>query len=256
MTDEGKSDLIDRIGDMLPKEVQAAYYREVNHCRSLPENDEMLRILRVMQFLTLLMEQVPERVVTEREKLDKLFSDKIARLEKSFQNSKASLDQLDQRLQRLPGFIAAGISPEKVVAEINKKLQEAFYQSTIPDTAFKLGKVADRIKEAGGQFAAAADDLDSSYRGAVKKAGEAIKNMDQAIAGAADSAGRAIKQLLTGFHAQYWWSVFVLTTVALVLGIFAGALFMHQLDQPVQKEERIYAPLIEPAPQIKSKTKK
>ena len=42
-------------------DVRAAYYRELNHCRSLPENDEMLRILRAMQFLTLLMRQVPER---------------------------------------------------------------------------------------------------------------------------------------------------------------------------------------------------
>jgi len=33
---------------------RADYYRELTHCRSLPENDEMLRILRAMQFLALL----------------------------------------------------------------------------------------------------------------------------------------------------------------------------------------------------------
>ncbi len=256
MTDEGKPDLIDRIGDMLPKEVQAAYHREMNHCRSLPENDEMLRILRVMQFLTLLMEQVPERIVTEREQFDKLFSGKIERLEKSFQNNKASLDQLDQRLLQLPGFIAAGISPEKVVAEINKKLEEAFIKSTIPDTAARLGAIANQIREVTGQFAAAADDLDSSYRGAVKKAGHAITNMDHSIASAANVASRAAKQLSTGFHAQYWWSVFVLTVTALVLGLFAGALFMRQLDQSVQKVERINTPIILPVPPVKSKSKK
>ena len=52
-------DLIDRIADALPENVRSDYYREMRHCRALPENDEMLRILRVMQFLTLLMEQVP-----------------------------------------------------------------------------------------------------------------------------------------------------------------------------------------------------
>jgi hypothetical protein len=46
-------DLIDRVADSLPVEVRADYYREMRHCRSLPENDEMLRILRAMQFLTL-----------------------------------------------------------------------------------------------------------------------------------------------------------------------------------------------------------
>jgi hypothetical protein len=256
MTDKAEPDLIDRIGAMLPKEVQAAYYREVNHCRSLPENDEMLRILRVMQFLTLLMEQVPERVVKEREQLDRLFSGKIARLEKSFQNNEWRLAKLDERLLQLPGFIAAGLSPETIVAEIDQKLQEAFTKSTIPDTAARLGATANQIKEATQQFDAAADDLGSSYRGAAKKAGEAITNIDRAIAKAADSASRAAKQLSTGFHAQYWWSVFVLTVAALVLGLFAGAFFMHQLNQPARKLERINAAVIEIAPPVKSKSKR
>ena len=43
-------DLIDRIANALPVEVRADYYRELRHCRSLPENDEMLRILRAMEF--------------------------------------------------------------------------------------------------------------------------------------------------------------------------------------------------------------
>jgi hypothetical protein len=48
-------DLIDRIANALPDNVRSDYYRELMHCRSLPQNDEMLRILRAMQFLTLLM---------------------------------------------------------------------------------------------------------------------------------------------------------------------------------------------------------
>ncbi len=47
-------DLIDRIANALPSDLRADYYRELRHCRSLPENDEMLRILRVMQFLVVL----------------------------------------------------------------------------------------------------------------------------------------------------------------------------------------------------------
>ena len=41
-----EADLIDRIANALPAEVRADYYRELRHCRSLPENDEMLLILR------------------------------------------------------------------------------------------------------------------------------------------------------------------------------------------------------------------
>ena len=59
-----EKDLIDRIADSLPADVRADYYREMRHCRSLPENDEMLRILRAMQFLTLLIHQAPARLAT------------------------------------------------------------------------------------------------------------------------------------------------------------------------------------------------
>ena len=55
-------DLTDRIADGLPADIRADFYREMRHCRSLPDNDEMLRILRIMQFFTLLMEQVPIRL--------------------------------------------------------------------------------------------------------------------------------------------------------------------------------------------------
>ena len=74
-----EADLIDRIANALPAEVRADYYRELRHCRSLPENDEMLRILRAMQFLTLLMVQAPSRVAVERERLEQLFKSRHRR---------------------------------------------------------------------------------------------------------------------------------------------------------------------------------
>jgi hypothetical protein len=67
-------DLTDRIADALPADIRADFYREMRHCRSLPENDEMLRILRIMQFLTLLMEQVPARIGVERERFEQLIA--------------------------------------------------------------------------------------------------------------------------------------------------------------------------------------
>ncbi len=67
-------DLTDRIADALPADIRADFYREMRHCRSLPDHDEMLRILRIMQFLTLLMEQVPARIGVERERLEPLLA--------------------------------------------------------------------------------------------------------------------------------------------------------------------------------------
>ena len=77
-----EKDLIDRIAESLPADVRADYYREMRHCRSLPENDEMLRILRVMQFLVVLMVDVPERITTERQGFEQNIGVAIKALEK------------------------------------------------------------------------------------------------------------------------------------------------------------------------------
>jgi hypothetical protein len=72
-----EADLMERIAQDLPADVRAAYCRELNHCRSLPESDEMLRILRAMQCLTLLMRQVPGEVTAERVRFEVLFSQTV-----------------------------------------------------------------------------------------------------------------------------------------------------------------------------------
>jgi hypothetical protein len=60
---DSRKEITDRIANALPVDLRAAFYRELTYCDSLPENDEILRVLRVVQFLTLLMYQVPERVL-------------------------------------------------------------------------------------------------------------------------------------------------------------------------------------------------
>jgi hypothetical protein len=225
---ESTQKLIDSIGAFLPAEVRTAFYREMMYCRSLREDDEMLRILRVMQFLTLLMEQVPGRVVAERERLEGLFGGAIRQFEKSFQESRLSLEKLDRRLVDLPGFIAAGISPEEIVAGINHSLQKAFDKSTIPETSVRLRTSACLIQDVGTRFTVAADGLVSSYRGVVEKANAAVGNINRAIGTAANTSSRAAERLTTEFHVQYWWPVYVLIMVALMLGFIAGVLCVHQ----------------------------
>ena len=76
--------------------------------------------------------------------------------------------------------------------------------------------------------------------------------MDKTVSRAADTANRAAKRLSAGFHQQYWWSVFLLTSVALFIGIFAGMLLMHAYDHPSQKPERPGVPVIQSPPPVKA----
>ena len=116
-------DLIDRIANALPEEIRAEYYRELRHCRSLPENDEMLRLLRAMQFLVLLIEQAPSRVAEERERLEKLLTTAVGNVSKMSAASETYHKALQRRLTDLPEDIAYGIRPEAVAAKINEDLQ-------------------------------------------------------------------------------------------------------------------------------------
>ena len=138
-SDVPEPDLIDRIADALPVDIRADYYRELRHCRSLHENDEMLRILRAMQFLVVLMVQAPERMATERQRLEQIIADALKTLQEIRESSAADQAQLDQRLVQLPVDIAEGISPEVVAATINESLRQQFVQSTLPATAEALG---------------------------------------------------------------------------------------------------------------------
>src|SRR3954451_24535198 len=97
-----ETDLIDRIANALPEELRGDYCREMAHCRALPESDEMLRILRAMQFLTVLTEQTPARLAAEREQLATTLSDAVRSLESVHQAGVAYHKQLEARLSKLP----------------------------------------------------------------------------------------------------------------------------------------------------------
>jgi len=244
-------ELIDRIGNALPKDIREAYFREMNYCRQLQESDEMLRILRVMQFLTLLMEQVPERVAITRERLEQLFSDASQSLERTLRTSVAHQQQLDQRLIRLPQIIAEGMEPEAIASKINESLRQEFIRSTIPETAKTLGVIGEQIKEAASEFATTANTLGAAYTGAANDAQRAIDNLVSSIRSAVQTARSAAEDLSSKFKDAYWGTLVGLCVAALLLGLFFGMVIDQWIAPPREKIiERVMIPesLPEPPP--------
>jgi hypothetical protein len=250
VTNTPEPDLIDRIAAALPKAVRADYYREVSHCRSLPENDEMLRILRVMLFLTLLMETVPNRMLGERERLDSL-------LRSHFPQLRAMLDSvlkyhavLDQRLKCLPQRVAAGLNPEAIAACINESLRQQFAKSTIPESARALTQAAFEIKTAATNFSQDASQLGNAYRGAAEEARSAITRMESAITAAAESARRATKDMAVTFHHYSQWAEYALFALFILAGAAFGILIYSRLEPPERVVPKDIPVVVQPAPQV------
>jgi hypothetical protein len=209
-------DLIDRIAEALPADIRADYYRELRHCRSLPENDEMLRILRVMQFLTLLMHEVPVRVTKEREQLDRSLSGCVA-----------ALKTIESHLENLPEEVAGCISPEAVAARINESLRQQFIQTTIPKTSEALTLAAAEIKKSVIEFVAGANEISNKYRGTAKEAREAVDSINSAIQSATKGSREAAQDLSRSLLYLRWTSLVVGALGIYLFGILGGFLLFR-----------------------------
>ena len=248
-------ELIDRIAKQLPKDIAAEYYREMMYCCSLPENDEMLRILRILQILTALMEGVPSRVTVERESLERVFKEAVSDLKTILSSSESYQKLLDQRLYWLPGEIAKGIRPQDIAKAINERLKQEFDASTIPRTAASLMVVAEQIKTVHSEFSTAAKEIGEAYHGSAAQAKEAIARMSSQIEYSANAARIASKDLSIKFKSAYWIVLASAAVVALLLGIVIGAAYVRNFDPPKQEIYKWYGPPEYDYPPVKSKRK-
>ena len=253
VSDTAEPDLIDRIANDLPTEVRADYYREMRHCRTLPSNDEMLRILRAMQFLHILMVRVPGQITTEREKFQQLLTGALRTLHTTVESSVVYQGQLDQRIEQLPENIANGISPEVIAAAINESLRQQFVQSTIPETASRLAAVAMQLNDVTTEFGRTATALGNRYRGAAQEARRAIDDIEKTSSDAIATTRHGAQELLRIFRQEYRWSLYALTSLALLIGIGLGLSLYRWFEAPAQPVDR--APVVQTAPPSKPSIK-
>ena len=242
-------DLIDRVADALPAEIRADYYREMRHCRSLPENDEMLRILRAMQFLVLLIEGAPGRVAVERQLIEKLVNEIKDHLRETLGASEEYHAQLESRLIGLPDAIAKGISPEAIAATIKENLRQQFIRSTLPETAEALSATSQQMKKVCGEFSATAGTIGDAYRGAAKDASRAVGAMRADISSVTSLAERTIKELSVTFDKAYRWTAYSLSGLALIIGFVLGTIATFWITSPAKPVAEAPAPVVQTAPQ-------
>ena len=215
-------DLIEKIANGLPLEIRAEFLNELRYMRSLPESDEMLRILRVMMFLTHMTEQVPMRILTEREKFENTCRQAIIVAKELAETGNEYYQELTRRLIQLPGQIITGVNPEAIVGLINANLKRQFEISTIPIVARKLADNAEAIEDAAKEYKRASDDLCGSWRSAAVEARKTIDEIRTNVSGAAKTAKEAINEFRVSLDESYKRMQMVLGGLALIAGFMAG----------------------------------
>ena len=191
--------MVDHIAKGLPDDVRADFYRIMRRCRDLPENDEMLCILDALKILTLLTVTVPDRMVTERENLEKLFTGAARSQAQLLQSNASYQTYLDARISDLPETILKGVNPAALTAKINQSLEQHFIQSELPQMARALKTVATDMSTTTAQFKLTADTLGNEYRKAATNAKQSIEEMELAIANNVEAARRAANKLIDTF---------------------------------------------------------
>jgi hypothetical protein len=209
-----KKDLIDRIAESLPADIRADYYREMRHCRSLPENDEMLRILRAMQFLTILIHQAPARLASEREQLNENLVGTIS-----------ALRTIENRLESLPKAVSSSIAPEKVAARVNESLRQQFFQTTIPHTGAALTSAAAELKHSVAEFVATMRGINNQYDGAATEARAAIDRIQSSIASATRTSKEATESLTRTLIRVHWATILLGALGIFLIGCLVGVSF-------------------------------
>jgi hypothetical protein len=222
-------DLIDRIANALPEELRADYYREMAHCRSLPESDEMLRILRAMQFLSVLIEQAPTRLANEQEQLAGVLSGAIKSLQEVHQAGVAYQKQLEARLSKLPDEIAKGISADAIAARVSEYLRQQIQETGLPGLADAISAQAAGLRKAGKELSVALDDFSSPRHGAVPVLNKELASMKTNLGNAADH----IRVQMNGLGKELWRSMAVVSAGTLAVGFIAGILYHQWITSPV-----------------------
>ena len=216
--------LIDHIASSLPDDVRAGFFRVMMRCRDLPENDEMLCILNVMQILTLLTIQVPGKVASEREKLEKLFSDMMASLAQLHRSTSIYQKDLDARLGDLPKTIMKHVNPAALSLKIEESVEQHFTRSELPRVSRALEAAATQMKSSAGGFKKTAEDLRTEYQLATTIAKQSIAEMLSDIEATARSASAAADRLAHAYESQYWWMKWALAGLTFVVGFCVGLL--------------------------------
>ncbi len=236
-----RSDLTDSIAEALPPHLQAAYYREVMHCRSLPENDEMLRIIRILQILTYLIQQAPSVVVAERQRIEKLVASLTAALDKTNESMHEYQENVDRRLIELPEDLATRIQPAAIAKELYEGLRQEFARYGLLEIGVAFQGSVGQLEKLLARLNAALSGVESARKAAEREIRDSSRQFVQTLQQTSDAVIREGESQVQ----KHRWQRDVLAGIVIVLVFMLGMRYARWMDAPPEPPAPTIAPATE-----------
>jgi hypothetical protein len=202
---------IDSIAEIVPEHLRAAYYRDMHHCHTLNDSDEMLKIMNVVGWTTVIMAQVPARIAAEIGKLDRILRD-------NFEGQQ----RVHQRLDKVFDDLVERVSAETVANQLYESLRQQFVETMIPQTGRALAAVAGQIGETAVRLERTTPKIVMVHKQVASEAMAAMRQMHSEISAVTSTARQATAELSRTFLHQYRWALGVFVVLALILGLLFG----------------------------------
>jgi hypothetical protein len=210
---DSTAEIIDSIAEGVPDHLRAAYYRDMRVLHSLSASDEMLRILKVIQWNSVIALQVPARIAAEVGKLDRSLRDNVE-----------ALQQVHEHLDHLSDELVERVSAEAIANQLYESLRQQFVKSTIPQTGKALTVTAGQVKEAVAGLEEVTPKIVAAHKHAAGAALQAVREMKSEISEVAATARQATAELSGTFLHEYRWALGLLVVFAALLGFWLGIL--------------------------------
>jgi hypothetical protein len=217
-------DLFDEIASLLEPGLREAFYRCMLSFKHLRPDDELLRLVQAIGFLAFLIRDAPVAVARERVQFGQLLETSLATIQAAGKAEHAYLQQLDDRLTRLPTDLAQGISPEAIARAITESLRQQFVQSGLPATVDALTALAQQMTQAIGPLQRAASQL-HACTGIANQAYVALEQVRASVEKVTNAAQGTVAELRQQVRLEGLRAVGVLCAAAWFLGIFGGVAF-------------------------------
>lgn len=240
-----ESELIETIAAELPPHLQAAYYRELMHCRALPQDDEMLHIIHILQLLTYPIYKAPAMLATERQHIETRLVSFTEALEHAVRSLHDYRQHFDTRLAELPEDIAKRIQADRIAAAICESVRQEFARTGLLEIGSQFQATYTSLERLFARSNGAIENLEATENVAAERITAGAKR----FVGAMDRTSESFSRYAERITSKTSWQQDALIAIVITVVFLLGMKIDHRLFFSPPPAEQSVAPVAQqPAP--------